>query len=143
MHSPHAKRSIEANPDELDAKLELLSQLCLTESPRHSRKPSFVDEPHARDNPSKPSYVEEHWLNADYSWVSDAAHDSAVDLSTALADGELLSNSKMLRILTPARQRKMVHTSTTQHSSRTLARRPLRPMVRSHRTHARTAKKTR
>ncbi|OSX63267.1 hypothetical protein POSPLADRAFT_1045644 [Postia placenta MAD-698-R-SB12] len=83
-----AERSIEANPDELDAKLELLSQLCLTESPRHSRKPSFVDEPHARDNPSKPSYVEEHWLNADYSWVSDAAHDSAVDLSTALADEE-------------------------------------------------------
>ncbi|KAI0945299.1 hypothetical protein AcW1_001549 [Taiwanofungus camphoratus] len=84
MQSPHSKRSLDACREELDAKLELLSQLCLQD----------VDDSQAPDSPSnhrdRSSYrdaITDQWIQAEYRWALEAADDSAVSLPD-LFDGD-------------------------------------------------------
>lgn len=71
MQRTAAKRSLESNYDELDAKLELLQQLCLQD----------VGDVQAPDNPhhrSKIACVDEHWIQAEYGWAMESAATSTV-----------------------------------------------------------------
>lgn len=85
MQSPHSKRSLDACREELDAKLELLSQLCLQD----------VDDSQAPDSPSnhrdRSSYrdaITDQWIQAEYRWALEAADDSAVSLPDLFDGGE-------------------------------------------------------
>ncbi|KAH9924143.1 uncharacterized protein B0H18DRAFT_1012493 [Fomitopsis serialis] len=71
MHRSTAKRSLENNHGELDAKLELLQQLCLQDA-GDAQAP---DNPHLR---SRISYVDQRWLQAEYGWTMESAATSTV-----------------------------------------------------------------
>ncbi|EPS94128.1 hypothetical protein FOMPIDRAFT_1153479, partial [Fomitopsis schrenkii] len=71
MQRTAAKRSMESNYDELDAKLELLQQLCLQD----------VGDVQAPDNPhhrSKIAFVDERWIQAEYGWAMESAATSTI-----------------------------------------------------------------
>ncbi|PCH45097.1 hypothetical protein WOLCODRAFT_139385, partial [Wolfiporia cocos MD-104 SS10] len=62
MHTTRAKRSLDEGQDELDAKLELLSQLCLQDvtADAHTRRPSRFDD---------------EWIEAEFGWARPARQD--------------------------------------------------------------------
>ncbi|KZT66581.1 hypothetical protein DAEQUDRAFT_449613 [Daedalea quercina L-15889] len=71
MHRSVAKRSLEDNRDELDAKLELLQQLCLQDA----TDLQAPDNPHHQN---RLSYVDERWIQAEYGWSVESAATSTV-----------------------------------------------------------------
>ncbi|KZT10524.1 uncharacterized protein LAESUDRAFT_711678 [Laetiporus sulphureus 93-53] len=82
MDSPFSTRSFDSSiRDQLSAKLELLSQLCLQE----------IDDDLAEDNAhfhAKSAYEDDHqWITAEYRWAMDATGDSAVSLDKMFDDG--------------------------------------------------------
>lgn len=133
MQRTPAKQSLESNYDALDAKLELLQQLCLQD----------VSDVQAPDNPhhrSKTAFLDERWLQAEYEWAMEPT--STISF---LDDGEytlqIFSHGADASAQKKRTWMRACRISTTLRSSPTRAcTRRLQPYPRPKRTAARRTK---